>query len=64
MLLPEDFFEPVPMKIDLVQGNYLDCLREEWFVLFDRLAHLEYVTLPQRINRQNAIDPVFHGRNV
>jgi hypothetical protein len=61
MLFPDNFFEPVPTKIDLVWGNYLDCLREEWFVLFDRLAHLQYVTLPQRINRQNAVDPVFHA---
>jgi hypothetical protein len=61
MLFPYDFFVPVPTKIDLVWGNYLDCLREEWFVLFDRLAHLQYVMLPQRINRQNAVDPVYHA---
>jgi hypothetical protein len=61
MLFPDDFFEPVPTKNDLVWGNYLDCLREEWFVLFDRLAHLQYVTLPQQINRQNAVDPVYHA---
>ncbi len=46
LLFPDDFFEPVPTKDDLVWGNYLDCLREEWFVLFDRLAHLQFVTLP------------------
>jgi hypothetical protein len=61
MLFPDDFFEPVPTKIDLVWGNYLDCLRDEWFVSFDRLAHLQYVTLPQQINRQNAVDSVYHA---
>ncbi len=30
-------------------------------MLFDRLAHLQYVTLPQRINRLNAVDPVYHA---
>jgi hypothetical protein len=29
-------------------------------VFFDRLAYQQYVTLPQQINRQNAIDPVYH----
>jgi hypothetical protein len=61
MLFPEDFFEPVPTKNDLVWGNYLDCLRDEWFVLFDRLAYLQYLTLPQRMNRQNAVDPVYNA---
>jgi hypothetical protein len=61
MLFPDAFFEPVPTKNDLVWGNYLDCLREEWFVLLDRLAHLQYATLPQRINRQNAVDPAYHA---
>ena len=62
MLFPEDFFEPVPTKNDLVWGNHLDCLRDEWFVvLFDRLAYLQYLTLPQRMNRQNAVDPVYNA---
>jgi hypothetical protein len=60
MMFPEDFFEPVPTKSDLVWGNYLDCLREEWFILFDRMAHIQYITLPQRINRQNAVDPIYY----
>jgi hypothetical protein len=59
LLFPDDFFEPVPTKDDLVWGNCLDGLREEWFVLFDRLAHLQFVTLPQRINQDNAVDPVY-----
>ena len=57
MLFPEDFFEPVPMEDDLVWGKYFDCLREEWFVLSDRLAYLQFVSLPQQINRDNAADP-------
>jgi hypothetical protein len=60
LLFPDDFFESVPTKDDLVWGNYLDCLREEWFVLFDPLAHLQFITLPQQINRDNAVDPVYH----
>jgi hypothetical protein len=59
MMFPEDFFEPIPAKKDLVWGNYLDLLREEIFVLFDRLATLQYTVLPQRINRQNSVDPVY-----
>jgi hypothetical protein len=30
-------------------------------VLFDRMAHLQYVTLPQRINRPNAVNPVYYA---
>ncbi len=60
ILFPEEFFEPVPTKDDLVWGNDLDCLCEEWFALFDRLAYLQFVPLPQQINRDNAVDPVYH----
>ncbi len=59
VLFPQDFLEPVSTKNDLVWENYLDCLQEEWFVLFDRLVFLQYVTLPQRINRENAVDPLY-----
>jgi hypothetical protein len=59
MLFPQDFLEPVSTKNDFVWENYLDCLWEEWFVLFDRLVFLQYVTLPQRINRENAVDPLY-----
>jgi hypothetical protein len=40
----EDFFERVPREDDLVWGNYLDCFREEWFAVFDRLAYLQFLT--------------------
>jgi hypothetical protein len=60
MSFPEDFFKPVPTMNDLEWGNYLDCLREEWFVLFYCLANLQFLTLPQQINRENAVDPVYH----
>ena len=61
MMFPDGFFEPVPTKKDLVWGNYLHVsLREEVFELFDRMAHLQYKVLPQRINPQNAVDPIYN----
>jgi hypothetical protein len=39
--------------------DYLSSLREEWFVFFDRMAQLQYMTAPKRINPDNAIDPMY-----
>ena len=36
-----------PSRNELVWGDYLSVLRSQWFVLFDRLAELQNVTIPQ-----------------
>jgi hypothetical protein len=34
-------------------------LREEWFVVFDRMAALHFKVLPQRLNKDNMVNPLF-----
>jgi hypothetical protein len=34
-------------------------LREEWFVVFDRMAVLHFKVLPQRLNKDNMVNPLF-----
>ncbi len=40
-------------------GDYLAMLREEWFVVFDRMAVLNFKVLPQRLNKDNMVSPLF-----
>ena len=55
----ENFFKPLPTKEELVWGDYLAMLREEWFVVFDRMAALHFKVLPQRLNKDNMVNPLF-----
>ncbi len=55
----ENFFEPLPTEGELVWGDYLAMLREEWFVVFDRMAALHFKVLPQRLNKDNMVNPLF-----
>ena len=60
LMFPDIFFqETLPTEDDLGWDDYLTTLREEWFVFFDRIAKLQYVTAPKRINPDNAIDPMY-----
>ena len=34
-------------------------LREEWVVVFDRMAVLNFKVLPQRLNKDNFVNPLF-----
>jgi hypothetical protein len=58
-LFDENFFKPLPTKEELVWGDYLAMLREEWFVVFDRMAALHFKVLPQRLNKDNMVNPLF-----
>jgi hypothetical protein len=53
--LDENFFQPLPRIEELVWGNYLAMLQEEWFVVFDWMAVLNFKVLPQRLNKDNII---------
>ncbi len=55
----ENFFQPLPTIEELVWGDYLAMLREEWFVVFDRMAVLNFKVLPQRLNKDNMVNPLF-----
>ena len=59
-MFPENFFQEIlPTTDDLGFDDYLTTLREEWFVVFDRMAKLLYVTAPKRLNPDNQVDPMY-----
>ena len=60
LMFPENFFQEIlPTTDDLGFDDYLTTLREEWFVVFDRMAKLMYVTAPKRLNPDNQVDPMY-----
>jgi hypothetical protein len=54
------FFEPIPSREELIWNDYLSMLREEWFVLLDRMAALHFEVLPQRLNKDNLVHPLYN----
>ena len=58
-MFPEDFFQPLPTQADLVWGDYLTQMREEWVLFYDKMAELQHVTLPKKMNRQNAVNLLY-----
>jgi hypothetical protein len=54
------FFEPLPTENnDLILADYLTMLRQEWFVLFDRMAAMQYEVFPKRVNKNNLVNPLY-----
>jgi hypothetical protein len=54
------FFESIPTKEnELILADYLTMLRSEWFVVFDRMAALHFEVLPQRLNKENLVNPLY-----
>ncbi|KAI2501078.1 hypothetical protein MHU86_13369 [Fragilaria crotonensis] len=54
------FFEPLPTENnDLILADYLTMLRQEWFVLFDRMAAMQYEVFPKRVNKNNSVNPLY-----
>ncbi|KAI2491461.1 hypothetical protein MHU86_23098 [Fragilaria crotonensis] len=55
-----DGFEPLPTENnDLILADYLTMLRQEWFVLFDRMAAMQYEVFPKRVNKNNSVNPLY-----
>ena len=52
---PEGSFLPLPTKEDLVVGSYLHVLKAQWFTMFDRLAELQHITLPNREAKEDRV---------
>ena len=44
---PKGSFRPLPTSDS---SDFLHCVKAEWFVVFDRLAELQFVTIPKRRN--------------
>jgi hypothetical protein len=44
--IPEGFIEPLPKNPKNPISDYLHDSKEQWFILFDRLAHLQDVIIP------------------
>ena len=48
---------PILFKADeFGSSSYLHVLKAEWFRLFDRIAELQHVTVPQRQNADHLVD--------
>jgi hypothetical protein len=45
--IPNDFTEPLPKNPTNPTSDYLHDSKEQWFILFDRLAHLQHVIIPR-----------------
>ena len=45
---PPGSFKPLPLESSLFGKTYLQLLREQWFIVFDRLAKLQHITLGKR----------------
>ena len=48
-------FAPLPKKATLASGDYLHDSKEEWFILFDRIAHLQHIVIPRRRNNPDVV---------
>jgi hypothetical protein len=54
------FFESIPTKeIELILADYLTMLCSEWYVVFDCMAALHFEVLPQRLNKENLVNPLY-----
>jgi hypothetical protein len=48
--IPKRFLESLPKSATLPSSDYLHDSKEEWFILFDHIAHLQHVAIPRRNN--------------
>jgi hypothetical protein len=42
-------------------GSYLHAVKAQWFMLFDRLAEFQNVTLPRRLNAEHVVHPRYEA---
>ena len=49
------FLDPLPKNPTSPTSDYLHDSKEQWFILFDRLAHLQHVIIPKRKNPDVAV---------
>jgi hypothetical protein len=59
--MPLVFFKSLRDEDDFVWGDYLKLLREEWFMLIDRLAEEEHVLCPKRLFPKYQIKNCYTG---
>jgi hypothetical protein len=48
--IPKGFLEPLPKNPTSPSSDYLHDSKEQWYILFDRIAHLQHVIIPRRNN--------------
>lgn len=54
--LPTKSLKRLPSLKDLVWGNYLKVLREEIFIMMDRLAELQHVLIPSKLGHKVSVE--------
>ena len=59
--MPLVFFKSLPDEEDFAWGDYLKLLREEWFMLIDRLAEEEHVLGPKRLFPKYQVKDCYTG---
>ena len=56
VLMPRGSLSPIPTKEVMVwSDDYLKVLRVEWFMFLDKMAELQYVIVPKRMNPKNKV---------
>lgn len=58
--MPKGLLDPLPTKQKLNGGDYLTLVREQWFLLFDRLAHLQHVIEPTNLFGNHEVSQVYN----
>lgn len=58
---PPGSFKPLPLDRSLFGKTYLHLLREQWFIVFDRLAKLQHVTLGKRSGTDFKVDEEYEA---
>jgi hypothetical protein len=56
---PSGTFRRLPTGDELGSSSYLHVVKAQWFLLFDRIAELQHVTVPKRHNADHSVDDAY-----
>ncbi|KAI2508001.1 hypothetical protein MHU86_6408 [Fragilaria crotonensis] len=56
---PQGIFTKLFKRDDSASISYLHAMKAQWFLLFDRIAEFQHVTVPKRQNSNHLMDPCY-----
>ncbi|KAI2497454.1 hypothetical protein MHU86_17058 [Fragilaria crotonensis] len=56
---PQGIFTKLFKRVDSASISYLHAMKAQWFLLFDRIAEFQHVTVPKRQNSNHLMDPCY-----
>jgi len=56
---PQGIFTKLFKTVDSASISYLHAMKAQWFLLFDRIAEFQHVTVPKRQNSNHLMDPCY-----